>query len=382
VLVTIAAATALISGFSTLGAIRLLAAVGAAAALAVYLVVGERQRHLRAEGELAAQASFLESLVESMGAIAGGGGARDVLEEARSQAEHLFAARARLLSAGELAAQPNGLRSLTIPLDAPTENVAALRLERDSLFPRGDAVRATVLADFAQRAADNARLLAEAQVRELERSQLTDQLITAEQEERRRLALYLHDTVVQSLSGIALMLDAGLNSVEAGRDDEARSIITGALSRHRDAIKALRDLSFNLEPIVLRDQGFGPAVGALAEQLALANRIQIELDVEPADSLSQQAQVALYQIIREALHQAIRRGPPTRISVRVAHLEDGATETVIEDDAPGERRRRSFESIEERARTLYGTLDVEQVPGGGTAVRVVLPQYSAAAEPG
>jgi nitrate/nitrite-specific signal transduction histidine kinase len=99
--------------------------------------------------------------------------------------------------------------------------------------------------------------------------------------------------------------------------------------------------------------------------------------VEAAEPLTQQAQAALYQIIREALHQAIRRGPPTRIGVRVERRPDGATETVVSDDAPGERRRRSFEAIEERARTLNGRLEVEQGSDGGTAVRVLLPPYAA-----
>ncbi len=319
---------------------------------------------------------MLESLVESMRAIAGTTESRAILEQARDEAERLFSARARLLSAEEEATEPQGLRTMTIPLDATADRVVALRLERDTVFPRGDAVRATVLADFAARASENARLLAEAKVREAERSALSDQLITAEQEERRRLALYLHDTVVQSLSGIALMLDAGLGSVEEGRADEGRSVISGALDRQRTAIKALRDLSFNLEPVVLRDQGFAPAVNALAEQLALANEIQIDVDVEAAESLTEQAQAALYQIIREALHQAIRRGPPTRIGVRIERRDDGATETVVSDDAPGERRRRSFEAIEERARTLNGRFAVEQGSDGGTAVRVVLPPYS------
>jgi signal transduction histidine kinase len=376
VLTALAAGLSAVHGLSLLAYARLSTAIGAAVALALFLISGERERHERAEGELAAQASFLESLVESMRAIAGTTESRAILEQARAEAERLFGARARLLSAEEEASEPQGLRTMTIPLDAAADGVVALRLERDTVFPRGDAVRATVLADFAGRASENARLLLEAKVREAERSALSDQLITAEQEERRRLALYLHDTVVQSLSGIALMLDAGLGAVEEGRADEARSIIGGALDRHRTAIKALRDLSFNLEPVVLRDQGFASAVNALAEQLALANEIQIDVDVEAAESLTEQAQAALYQIIREALHQAIRRGPPTRIGVRVDRRADGATETVVSDDAPGERRRRSFEAIEERARTLNGRLDVEQGSDGGTAVRVVLPHYS------
>jgi signal transduction histidine kinase len=226
---------------------------------------------------------------------------------------------------------------------------------------------------------ENARLLADAEEREAERGQLSDHLISAEQDERRRLALYLHDTTVQSLSGIALMLDAALGSLDTGRVDEARSVMTKALDRHRDAIRELRSLSFNLEPVVLRDQGFGPAVQALAEQLALANRLQIDVDVAAGERLSEKIQAALYQIIRESLNQSIRRGPPTRIAVQVIEHEDSSVETVIADDAPGERRRRSFEAIEERARTLNGRLAVDG-EGEGTTVRVFLPAYARAAE--
>src|SRR6266702_4326410 len=96
---------------------------------------------------------------------------------------------------------------------------------------------------------------------------LADRLITAEQDERRRLALFLHDGPVQSLSGIALMLDSVVHSIDEGKLDDAKDVLTQALGRHRAAIRALRELSFNLEPVVLRDQGFTPAVRALAEEL-------------------------------------------------------------------------------------------------------------------
>jgi signal transduction histidine kinase len=205
-----------------------------------------------------------------------------------------------------------------------------------------------------------------------EHVRLADQIVTAEQEERRRLALFLHDGPVQSLSGIALMLDAAIGSVD---DEDAAKIIRSALEKQRDTIRSLRDLSFELEPVVLRDQGFAPAVRALAEQLGIAAQIEIELDVEGAETLAQRAQVTIYQIIREALHQAIRRGPPERITVRVGEAQDGV-ETVIADDAPGERRRRTFEAIEERARALGGRLEVDQGPGGGTIIRVVFPTYA------
>jgi len=214
----------------------------------------------------------------------------------------------------------------------------------------------------------------EVQRLESEHSRLSDQLITAEQEERRRLALFLHDGPVQSMSGIALMLDGVIDAVEAGRDDEAKQVLGSALEKQRQTIRSLRDLSFELEPVVLRDQGFGPAVRALADHLGMSNSIQIDLDVEEAEELTEHAQVAIFQIIREALHQAIRRGPPTRMSVRVAEAA-GGIEAVISDDAPGERRRASYDEIAERARSLNGRLSVDPGPSGGTAVQIVFPPY-------
>jgi signal transduction histidine kinase len=360
---------------SVLTWVGLACAVGIAALFATYLIVTERRRHEAAEEELTSEAQFLESLVDSMASIAA---ADDVLLETCVQAERLFEAKARMLRPGERPRRAPAENAIVIPLKAREEEIAALRLTRERPFDRDDVVRATVLADFAAREYENARLLDEAQVREVERSRLTEQLITAEQDERRRLANELHDSAVQSLSGIALLLDAGLNSIAHGRDEEAREIIGRALERHRATIGELRDLSFNLEPVVLRDQGFAPAVRALTDQIAIEHGVLVELDADAGEQLAEKTQAALYQIIREALNQAIRRGPPETLSVVVRRTDEGGIETCISDNAPGERRRRSLDELVERARTLNGELTFEPGENGGTTVRVVLPPYAAA----
>jgi two-component system NarL family sensor kinase len=202
-----------------------------------------------------------------------------------------------------------------------------------------------------------------------------DRLISAEQDERRRIALFLHDGPVQNLAGIALMVDAAIHAVETGRLDEARSVLTTALERQRSTIRELRDLSFALEPVVLRDQGFGPAVRALAEQLGTANQIRIDLDVDDAERVGETAQVALYTILRELLDQAIRRGPPSRVGVTMHITADGGLETTVADDAEPERRRRSFEAIEERVKQLHGTIRFDSDEAGSRVV-VTLPAYA------
>jgi signal transduction histidine kinase len=365
---------------SWLAWIGLAGAVAAAGALAFALLLfAERRRHEVAEGELVAQANFLESLVESMGTIAQTFAAVEILEQTRREAERLFHAKAQIVPPGYSPPTAPAERAVLFPLRVHGEEIASLRLTRNRPFDRGDVVRATVLADFAARAAENARLLAEAKVREAERAQLSDQLITAEQDERRRLALFLHDGPVQSMAGIGLMLDAAIGSIESQRLDDAKRVLASALDRHRQTIRSLRELSFNIEPVVLRDEGFVAAVRAFAEQVGLSNQVQIDLDLEAVDSLAEKAQVGLYQIIREAVSQAIRRGPPTRISIRVEQIA-GEIATEIADDGSGERRRRTFEAIEERARTLNGRVTIGGGENGGTAVRVILPWYAAESE--
>ena len=208
------------------------------------------------------------------------------------------------------------------------------------------------------------------------RRELTEQVLAAEQDERRRIALFLHDGPVQSLSGIALMLDAVSDFIARGRDAEAQEILDKALTRTRTTIGELRDLSFNLEPVVLRDHGFSMAVQALTQNRGLEHGIQAELDVAAAEVLGERAQAALYQIVREALEGAIRRGPPKTFSVRVEPGDAQKLELTIRDDAPSERRRRSIEALEERMRTLGGTINVDHDDQGST-MRLVVPIYAA-----
>jgi len=208
-----------------------------------------------------------------------------------------------------------------------------------------------------------------------ESARLAERLITAEQDERRRLALFLHDGPVQSLSGIALMLDAVIHSIEQGELEPARDLLTDALERQRAAIRTLRELSFNLEPVVLRDHGFTPAVQALADELGLRRQIKIDVDVADAEQLGEKVQAALYQIVREALDGAVRRGPPTQIAVSVERTADGRFVTTIADNGSEERRREFFDMIAERARTLSGRLSVDQE--AGTKIVLELPGTAA-----
>jgi signal transduction histidine kinase len=174
------------------------------------------------------------------------------------------------------------------------------------------------------------------------------------------------------------MHDAALAAVRDGRYDDAEKVIESSLEKERDTIRTLRDLSFAIEPLVLRDTGFHAAVRALGDGIEETYGITVATVVDEGERLAEKAQVALYQIIRESVNQAVRR-KPKRIEVSVRELDGGGYRAEIADDGVLERRRAALEAIDERVQALNGRMSVDSGKAGGTVVRVIVPPYVAAA---
>ena len=208
-----------------------------------------------------------------------------------------------------------------------------------------------------------------------ERALLAERMLS-EQEERRRVAELIHDGPVQQLSAIAQMLDAGLARLD---DDEgqAREVFARTLELAREAARDLRQLCDDLEPRVLHRLGFAPAAAALARRIASRHEIQIDLDLEAADELGENAAVALYQILREATEQAVKRGTLTRIDISMHTTDAGGVELVVQDDGPPERRAAVLEALAERAATLNGRFSSEVRYPRGSTVRIDVPPVAA-----
>jgi len=203
-----------------------------------------------------------------------------------------------------------------------------------------------------------------------------DERLLAEQDERRRLAELIHDGPVQHLAAIAQMLDTAL-ATAGGDVERSRTIVERALVLTREASSDLRELVTGLEPDALRRQGFAAAVHLLVDRVAGRRGIHVATDLAGGDALGENARVGLYQIVRESLDQALRRGPPTRISVRVAATASGGIELVVSDNGTRERRQAVLDGLAERAATLNAEFHAEQRPGEGTVVRVTIPPSTA-----
>jgi signal transduction histidine kinase len=213
-------------------------------------------------------------------------------------------------------------------------------------------------------------------VDDTERALLAERML-AEQEERRRVAELLHDGPIQQLSAISQILDAGLADLGSGELERAAEVFGRGLELARDAARDLRQLCDDLEPRVLNQLGLASAVTALARRISSRHDIAIDLDLEGAAELGENAAVALYQILREAMEQAVRRGTLTRIEITLHRAEGGGVEVVVVDDGPPERRAAVLEALAERAATLNGRFSSEVRYPRGSTLRIEVPPATA-----
>ena len=195
-------------------------------------------------------------------------------------------------------------------------------------------------------------------------------IVSAREEERRRLRRELHDGLGSALAGIALTLQAARNT----GGPEGDELVEGAREQTQAAVADVRRLVRGLRPPVLEDLGLAAALRAHADRLG---PLAVELKLpEPLMTLPAAVELALYRIATEALTNVVRHAHAhhCRVSLRT----DG-DEVVLEiaddghglaaDAAPGVGLR----SMRERAAELGGRVELANSPGGGLAVDVRLP---------
>ena len=195
--------------------------------------------------------------------------------------------------------------------------------------------------------------------------------LRAERDERRRLAELIHDGPVQLVAAIAQMLDAANHALAAGDVVSGAPIVERALQVAKEASGDLREIVSGIEPDALRTLGLAAAIDELAERHAVRRGVVFDLDLAAGNDLGEGAQSGLYQIVRDALDQAVRRGPPAKVAISITEA-DGSVELRIADDGAQERREAVLDSLEQRAGELNGTFSSETAETG-TWVTVRLP---------
>jgi signal transduction histidine kinase len=202
----------------------------------------------------------------------------------------------------------------------------------------------------------------------------TGQLLSAQEQERKRIAAELHDSVGQSLGLIKnrlLLLGHGTQPVTpASLTQVARSV--------GDSLEEVRTISYGLRPVQLDLWGLSRAVRALVEDTASASHLELSQEVEDVEGLfTKEAEINLYRIVQESLHNMVRHAQATKGLVRL-HRQTNQVILWIEDNGKGitgqaGRGGAGLVGFAERVSLLGGSLSVREAAPKGTIIHIVVP---------
>jgi len=204
-------------------------------------------------------------------------------------------------------------------------------------------------------------------------------VITAQEDERKRIARELHDETAQSLAALAMGIEAAGEAIRSGghpRLDEVKAIATRTLEDvHR--------LIFDLRPSVLDDLGLLSAIEWYADRSLRKRGVSVRCEFDELETrLSPEVETALFRICQEAMSNVARHAQATAVlievgadarEIRISVEDDGRG---FDPDAPitGEQRKHwGIMGIRERAEILGGSAKVESAVGKGTRVEVRIP---------
>jgi len=214
---------------------------------------------------------------------------------------------------------------------------------------------------------------------EATRRLLLERAISAQEEERRRIARELHDEAGQLLTALLV----GLRTLEDARklaDVKAQGNRLREITAQ--AIDEVGRLARGLHPTVLDDHGLGVALRRYADEYTTTHNIAVDLALNEVDSsnLTSSVQIALYRILQEALTNVARHSGAKAVSIRFVRLPTAA-EVTISDDGCGfdaktvavSSHRLGIQSMRERAAMLGGKVSfISQSKGTGILVQIPL----------
>jgi two-component system sensor histidine kinase UhpB len=210
---------------------------------------------------------------------------------------------------------------------------------------------------------------------ETERRRASSAALSAQEEERARIARDLHDEVNQSLTGLLLRLEALRD--QAPYELEREIDDTKALANQ--AMQELLALARQLRPTALDDLGLKAALAGNVEELDRRSPLDVSFssDASTYSDLSKDAQLVVYRVAQEALSNAAQHAEANSVKVDLFR-KDGFVELTIEDDGRGftfdqASRGLGMGGMRERALLVGGDLRIESRPGVGTRVRLRVP---------
>ncbi len=203
--------------------------------------------------------------------------------------------------------------------------------------------------------------------------------LQAAEEERRRISRELHDDTAQRLAALLVHLRlVGLEEVGERRTTLMEELREGL----QEVAEGVRRIARGLRPPSLEDAGVVAALQAHIRNLFESQTIETSFDAGAVDQLlTEDGKLVLYRVVQEALSNVVRHSGAATVNIAV-HAEGSEVVALVEDDGEGFDDRRVGEGaglgllgMKERAISVSGSVQVESTPGGGTRVRLSIPQH-------
>jgi signal transduction histidine kinase len=210
--------------------------------------------------------------------------------------------------------------------------------------------------------------------------QLTAQLLSAQDDERRRIARELHDELNQRVISLAFDIDDHMQQAP-GLPEAARTTLQVVKNEVAELSDHLRDLAHRLHPSVLDDLGITSALRVCAQEFQQREHISVRLALEESDKpLGRHLAECLFRVTQEVLRNVAKHAGATHVFLGLTCQEDHVL-LQIEDDGRGflpqdrhsVQRGLGLVSMGERVRLVEGTLTVTSDPGRGTRLAVSIP---------
>jgi signal transduction histidine kinase len=189
-------------------------------------------------------------------------------------------------------------------------------------------------------------------------------LVSAQDEERRRLERNLHDGAQQRLVSIALVLRMAQHHLGDDGNPKVGQTIDQAAEQLALALQELRELARGIHPAILTERGLGPALQSLAERSTVPATVESTLD----GRLTPAVEATAYFVVSEALANVGKYSKATAVTVR-AQQSDGELVVEVADDGVGgadASRGSGLRGLADRVAAVDGRLEVVSPPGEGT----------------
>jgi PAS domain S-box-containing protein len=276
------------------------------------------------------------------------------------------------LNAEEILALTRSMICAPLRVGGKIVGVVTTAAREPNHFTEDDLKLLLVVADRVAPAIEQARLAETVRAGSERLKALSTRLVIAQEEERRRIAVELHDQLGQVLTAVKI----NLQSVERRLDAQARSDLSETITSVDQALERVRDLALDLRPSVLDDLGLAAALRWYAHRFTRDTGIEVHVSADATRRLEPAIETGCFRVAQEALTNIMRHGQARHVWIDLDE-DAGVTVLKIRDDGAGfdvvAARDRAVGGLslgllgmEERVSSLGGEFDVQSVPGQGT----------------